>query len=122
MLRWRGCGRRRLAAGFVVLGSTLAACAADSPPEIPLRADGTPDPVLVQGAALFQAQCSRCHGPTGAGGLGPRLADGGAKEKFASIADQIEFVRNGKKAMPAFGLTLDDSELEAVVRYTREVL
>ena len=78
--------------------------------------------MLVQGAALFTAQCSRCHGASGAGGLGPRLANGGAKAKFASLQDQVEFVRKGRKAMPAFGLTLDDAEIEAVVRYTREVL
>lgn len=113
---------RTVTALVVVAVASLAACGADSPAEIPLRADGTPDPELVAGAALFTAQCSRCHGATGGGGLGPRLADGGAKEKFASMADQVEFVRKGKKAMPAFGLTLDEAEIEAVVRYTREVL
>jgi mono/diheme cytochrome c family protein len=121
----RAGGRLRHLLGSVALAlgvAALVSCVADGSPEIPVRADGTQDPVLVQGAAIFEAQCARCHGAAGGGGLGPRISGDASERKFATLEAQIEMVRDGRKAMPAFGRTLDAAEIEAVVRYTREVL
>ncbi len=104
---------------FVVL--TLGACS-PSAPEVPVGADGRTDPVLVQGRDLYQANCVQCHGSGGGGGRGPQLNGGTVAASYPDTAAQIELVTNGKGAMPAFGGRLEPAEIEAVVRYTREVL
>jgi len=98
----------------------LGACAS-SAPEVPLGPDGQPDPVLSLGREVFASRCSSCHGSSGGGGTGPRLA-GKAVEKYPDIADQAAVVSDGRNSMPSFGGTLSAAEIEAVVRYTREVL
>jgi mono/diheme cytochrome c family protein len=42
--------------------------------------------------------------------------------RFSVLADQIRVVADGRGSMPGFGGRYDPEELEAVVRYTREVL
>lgn len=111
--------RRTLGIGSLVL-VLLAGCAAEVP-EVPLGPDGTPDPVLVQGREVFSSRCRTCHGSSGGGGTGPRLA-GTVTETYPDPADQIAVVTNGRNGMPTFGGTLTDAEIEAVVRFTREVL
>lgn len=78
------------------------------------------DEQLFQGQAVYQQRCAQCHGGDGAGGIGfniqeieTRLSD---EEQRAVVVDG----RNGR--MPAFGATLSESDIDAVVRYTREVL
>ena len=107
------------AALLVVL--TLGACS-PSAPDVPAGADGRPDPVLVQGRDLYQANCVQCHSASGGGGSGPQLNGGAVVANHPDITDQIELVTNGKDGMPAFGGRLGPDEIEAVVRYTREVL
>ena len=80
-----------------------------------------PGSVLVQGRDVYSARCRSCHGSTGGGGTGPRLA-GTVEQLYPDVADQVEVVRDGRRSMPSFGGTLTDAEIEAVVRYTREVL
>ena len=43
-------------------------------------------------------------------------------DRFPDVEDQISFVQEGKGLMPGFGNLLTDEEIEAVVRYEREVL
>ncbi len=100
-----------------VLATFAAGCAAADTPEV---ANG--DPVLEQGRDLYIRQCSSCHGSDGGGGRGTKLNEGVVLAAYPDIADQIALVSEGKNAMPAFGGRLDDAELDAVVRYTREVL
>lgn len=97
--------------------SVAGGCAA-SAPQLPAGAD----PVLVQGERVFAEQCARCHGASGQGGLGDRIDGGRTVERFPDPADQADFVRQGRKGMPPFEDRLSDDEIEAVVRYTREVL
>lgn len=101
----------------VLLG---AACATEAP-AVPLDADGQPDAVLQLGRDVYGSRCSNCHGSSGGGGTGPRLA-GTVEETFPDPGDQEAVVRDGRRNMPSFGGTLSDAEIEAVVRYTREVL
>lgn len=99
-----------------------AACSSDSSPEVPAAEGEDPDPVLVEGREVWSGQCARCHGAAGGGGAGVKLSDGRAEELHPDIASMIDVVTEGKGAMPAFGGSLSDEEIEAVVRYVREVL
>jgi len=42
--------------------------------------------------------------------------------RYPTVADQIDLVGEGRGSMPGFGGRYSSEELEAVVRYTREVL
>ena len=107
------------AATFVALVG--AACAAAAP-EVPVGPDGEVDEVLVLGREIFIGRCAQCHGTSGGGSAGPKLADGAVTETYPDIDDQIEVVTTGRDRMPSFSETLSGAEIEAVVRYTREVL
>jgi len=50
------------------------------------------------------------------------LSGGKVGEKFPDPAEQKQMISEGRAGMPAFAGELSDSEIEAVVRYTREVL
>ncbi|HEX3623297.1 MAG TPA: cytochrome c [Acidimicrobiales bacterium] len=97
------------------------------------------------GAQIYvKAGCSGCHGPTGGGGVGPKLAGGEAKLTFPNEADHIAWVETGSApskgmlygdparpggqhgpasgGMPAFKGQLTPEEIQAVVTYEREKL
>jgi mono/diheme cytochrome c family protein len=75
--------------------------------------------------ALYDQSCAACHGPQGEGKqLGtmnvPTLRQGAAlndpdERLFSQIAD-------GGKGMPPFKYTLDDRQIEDLVRFVREEL
>lgn len=112
----------RRSVGLLALVAALAACSPGPSPEVPVGADGQADPVLVQGREIYSGKCARCHGADGFGATGPQLANGRASRLYPTTADQIDLVQTGRKSMPAFGAVFTHEELEAVVRYTREVL
>lgn len=101
-----------LLAGVLLLG----ACTSGDAPAAP--AD---DPVLQQGAEVYGTRCAGCHGQTGGGGAGPKLA-GRMEDVYPDIADQIAVIANGRGSMPAFGSALTPEQIEAVAKYEREVL
>lgn len=70
---------------------------------------------------MWAANCTRCHGLNGQGGVGPKLA-GKVVGAFPDIDDQIELVSNGKGIMPAWRSSLTRTQVRDVVRYTREAL
>jgi len=106
------------------------------------------DPVLSEGEDIYSAQCASCHGVTGGGGTGRPLSEGDVLLTFPDPADQIAWVEGGSASvgvgnpygdpnrpggqhiagetaggeMPAFGETLSEDEIVAVVRYEREIL
>ncbi len=80
------------------------------------------DPRVVSGRSVYTANCARCHGVDGGGGVGPSFQDGVLLRKFATVEDQIKFVGQGRGIMPAFGGSLSKAKIDAVVRYEREVL
>ncbi|MCB0994790.1 MAG: c-type cytochrome [Acidimicrobiales bacterium] len=111
----------RLCAAALVLAA-LAGCAGSSP-DVPLGPDGEPDPQLLLGRDVFSSKCATCHGSSGGGGRGPKLAEGEVVRAYPDIADQVAVVRAGKgNGMPAFEGDLTDEQIDAVVAYTREVL
>jgi mono/diheme cytochrome c family protein len=69
------------------------------------------------GEQLYRQSCASCHGGDGQGGVGPQLA-GVVEEKYTPT-EHTELVLSGKGAMPAFGSTLGDDEIAAIVAYER---
>lgn len=110
---------RVLAVGLTFLASItmVAACSGgSSTPAAPAN-----DAVLVEGQKVYSQNCASCHGASGNGGYGPKLA-GVVAVKYPNIDDQIAIIANGKGAMPAFNKKLTAEQITAVTRYTREVL
>lgn len=96
------------------------------------------------GSIIYGNNCASCHGATGGGGVGPKLAGGEAVLTFPTEQDHIDWVNNGSApvqgkgygdpnrvggqhiavsgGMPAFGGKLSPEEIAAVVTYEREGL
>jgi mono/diheme cytochrome c family protein len=97
------------------------------------------------GAQIFtSAGCGSCHGPTGGGGVGPKLSGGETKLTFPNVEDMVKWVTEGSASsrgkpygdpgrpggprpaasggMPAFGTQLTPEEITTVVEYVREQL
>lgn len=72
------------------------------------------------GRTVYADNCAACHGRSGDGGMGPKLADGAVVERYPDVADHRAVVVNGRGAMPAWGDRLSDEEIDAVVRYERD--
>ena len=115
----------------IVLGSAImalwwaaaAGCGSGSSPEVGKGPDGTPDPMLVAGRAVFVERCSSCHDADGSGtGEGPRLNRGRLLQAYPDSADSAAVVSEGRDRMPAFGGLLTAGEVDAVIRYINEVL
>ncbi len=107
---------------LLTLTLTVVSACAGEVPEVPVGPDGVPDAQLVVGRSIYSGQCARCHGSSGGGGTGPKLSDGRVTEKYTDIVEEIAVVAGGLNAMPSFAGGLSRYEIEAVVRYTREVL
>ena len=105
-----------------LMGLSGAACSSAEVPIPPTMADGQPDPVLVAGRQVYIERCANCHGGDGGGGRGPALARGAMTEAYPEVADQIDLVSDGYRLMPSFGDVLTREQIEAVIRFTREVL
>jgi mono/diheme cytochrome c family protein len=74
------------------------------------------------GYDVYLANCARCHGQDGQGGVGPKLAGGAVVRAFPDPADQIRLVENGRGSMPSFKGDLSQAQIEDVVAYTRTEL
>lgn len=98
-----------------------SACAGEVPP-VPVGPDGAVDDELTLGREVYQRRCANCHGPSGGGGTGPELAGGAVVAAYPDPADQVALIADGRNGMPAFAGTLTTAEIDAVVRYSREVL
>jgi mono/diheme cytochrome c family protein len=106
----------RLAALATILVGAGACASSGSAPSVP-----PDDAVLAVGRRVWTGECARCHGPAGKGGAGPRLADR-MVDKFPDPAVEAALIAEGRAGMPPFSSRLSPEEIEAVVRYTREVL
>lgn len=102
---------------LLALSMALSACVSADVPEAP-----PDDPVLVEGRVLYIANCVSCHGDDGGGGVGSKLNEGRLFDRYPDPAEQYAVVAEGRRAMPAFESKLTAAELDAVVRYTREVI
>ena len=94
----------------------LAAANADDPTKT-----YTLDELKARGEKLYASNCVACHQATGKGAPPAFPALDGSKLVNGPKNDQIALVLNGKPgtAMAAFGKQLNDTELAAVLTYTR---
>lgn len=72
------------------------------------------------GEALYRSICQGCHMPDARGARGagtyPSLA---GNARLAGAAYPVLVVLNGRRNMPAFAASLDDTQVAAVVDYVR---
>jgi mono/diheme cytochrome c family protein len=73
------------------------------------------------GYDVFLANCARCHGQDGQGGIGPKLA-GVVTTDFPDAQEEIAVVRDGRASMPSFKNSLSATQIQDVVAYTRTQL
>ena len=99
--------------------ATLAGC--HSPP--PSKPFNELTPVELQGYAVFQSNCARCHYAIRTRSLhGPGL-QGLYKEQYLPSGapandDRVRAaILHGRGMMPAFGNVLDDSQMHALLAY-----
>jgi len=80
--------------------------------------------LVARGETIYQANCSACHGPTGAGIPGAFPAMTGSAIANGDAAAHIDLVLNGKAgtAMAAFKNQLNDVDLAAVITFERNSL
>ncbi|MCU1458720.1 MAG: coxB [Actinomycetia bacterium] len=111
-----------LAAATLLLAAGCGGGGSSSASDVPaLHGTQLQDAGLVEGRKVWAANCTRCHGVNGQGGIGPKLA-GAVVGDFPDISDEIALVSNGKGIMPAWKNDLAPAQIRDVVRYTREVL
>ena len=103
-----GGGTTTTTAGATTTGGATTTNGATSTAGATATAPGTAD-----GAALFAANCSSCHGTGGEGGIGPDL-----RSLTDADVPKIETqVKQGGGQMPAFGDKLSADEIAAVAAY-----
>jgi mono/diheme cytochrome c family protein len=85
------------------------------------------DPKIAMGAAQYSEKCALCHGATGHGdGVGaaaldpkPRNHTDGSYMNAQSNEALMAVIKDGKGQMPAWGATMSDEEVTAVLAYVR---
>ncbi len=91
---------------FILFSVTLFSCAETNP----TTPDGKPD-----GKALYEQNCSICHGDDG------KLGSAGSKDLSISkmdIAERMGIIKNGKGGMAPFGDDmLTDDQRQAIAEY-----
>ena len=111
--------------GFVVMVSLLVLKQPSKhltslPP--PSSASAGQTGATADGARLFRSNCAGCHGADGTGGIGPQLSGGQVTKAFTTAAAEADFVKHGGGGMPAFRDRLSETELQAIVDFTRTTL
>ncbi len=114
--RWR-LRQSGIGSFLVASASLVGACSSTPTPAAPAG-----DATLEAGRGIYIRNCMSCHGAAGGGGRGPRLDEGRTVEDFPEVGDQIQWVTEGNKGMPAFDDRLSAEEIEDVVHFVREVL
>ena len=79
----------------------------------------TIDELKQRGEKVFTANCAVCHQANGKGLPGVAPALDGSPAVNGPRAEQIKVVVNGRKGMPPFKQVLSDTEIAAVITYTR---
>jgi cytochrome c551 len=74
---------------------------------------------VLTGAELYDTNCSSCHGSSLEGGVGPRL-DAGSEAAEETDGRLTALIHDGKRAMPAFGGSLTDEQIDLIVEFLRE--
>ena len=72
-----------------------------------------------RGESVYTANCAVCHQANGKGVPGSFAALDGSPVVTGDKAEQLKLVLNGKGGMPAWKATLSETEIAAVITYTR---
>ena len=101
-----------------LLLAVLATLLAYATPAHAQSATAAPDNAPIDVDQLFAATCGWCHSDGGrAPGKGPQLLDTKRDDDFIR-----ERIKNGKSgAMPAFGSTFSDAQIDQIIKYIREL-
>ena len=75
--------------------------------------------LAARGEKVYAANCVACHQANGAGVPGAFPALAGSQVVNGAQDGQIGLLLNGKNGMPAWKSTLSDTEIAAVITYTR---
>ncbi len=75
--------------------------------------------LAARGEKVYAANCVACHQANGGGVPGAFPALAGAASVNGPQEGQIAILLNGKNGMPAWKATLSDTEIAAVITYTR---
>ncbi|HVE77718.1 MAG TPA: cytochrome c [Gemmatimonadaceae bacterium] len=123
----------RLVVRYLVTRAGAGAPAAPPAAAAPAMGVGAATPAAPDAPALYARWCAACHGPAGRGD-GPNArhlpvrpaahADSAAMARRSDDAlyDAVAaggYVMNRSPRMPAFGATLSDAEIRALVRHIR---
>ena len=113
----------RLCAAIFLAALTIAACGSNStttaPPDTePVEAESpatttttaAPGALALDGASLYESNCSRCHRSDGSGRIGPNLLG----VTLTGFVERV--VRTGPGEMPAFP-ELTDAEVTAIASH-----
>jgi cytochrome c oxidase, subunit II len=69
------------------------------------------------GEEMWEATCAKCHGPSGEGDYGPKLAG----TALVANPEAVEgVIRNGFGRMPPVGRDWNDNEMSAITTYLKE--
>jgi cytochrome c oxidase subunit 2 len=79
----------------------------------------TVDELRQRGESVYAANCVACHQANGKGVPGAFAALDGSPVVNGPKAAQVEILLNGIRGMPAWKATLSDTEIAAVITYTR---
>jgi cytochrome c oxidase subunit 2 len=81
----------------------------------------TMEEITARGAQVYAANCAACHQPNGKGGGPIKPLDGSPVVQDADKNKQIDVVLHGRLngAMPAWQGKLSDTEIAAVITYTK---
>jgi cytochrome c oxidase subunit 2 len=90
------------------------AAAADDP-----NKTWTIDEMKTRGEKIYAANCVACHQANGKGVPGAFAALDGSPMVNGPKGPQIDILLNGKNAMPAWKSVLSDTDIAAVITYTR---
>ena len=101
-------------ATWVAQQKTAMASSADDPNKTWAVAD-----LAARGEKVYAANCVACHQATGKGVPGAFPALDGSQVVNGMQDGQIAIMLNGKNAMPSWKATLSDTEIAAVITYTR---
>ena len=80
----------------------------------------------VDAAAVYKSKCAMCHGANGMGdtatGKSMKVRDFHSADVQKQSDEQIEkIIENSKGKMPAYKSKLSDAEIDALVKYIREL-
>ena len=76
-----------------------------------------PKPAMETGRALFQKNCSPCHGATGQGGEGPNLQ----KITLTDAVISTTIKKGVKGEMPAFGNKFKEADIKALTAFVHSL-